>query len=113
MERHAEIGKHTIHTIHVIVAHEVGDEAEIGIDHGESRKIRRSTLHGIEILVKRIEPASEPGGETLHYRARVAAPSVGGIDIDPSGTDVEGFEGFRQQRRHVIDFAFHLLDFTV
>lgn len=65
VEGDSEVGQHSVNFSHVIVAHEVCDEAEVGVDHRETG-VGGGAAHRILVLVEGIEHSAEACVETLH-----------------------------------------------
>ena len=66
MKRHPEVGQHTVHTLHVVIAHEVSDEAEVAVNHRETRVILGRAAHGVHILVEGVEVSTLGSIHTFH-----------------------------------------------
>ncbi len=116
MKRHTEVGQHAVHSINVIIAHEVCNEAKITVDHREARVILGGPAHGIHILVKRIQVSAHRVIETLDDGTRMTASAISGVDIDSSGLYVQSFKALWQQGRDVIGLVAHsrfLLDLKI
>ena len=95
VEAHTQVGKHAVHGRHAVVVHEVVQEAEIAVDHGEARVAGGgSAAHGILVLVKAIEMSVRP--QSLQDGRRMTAATIRGIDVHAPGLYVEGGDGLWQ-----------------
>ena len=103
MERYSEVGKHSVNPVHVIVAHEVCDKAEVGVYHGEA-VIFHGSFHRILVLIEGVEMSPCRSVEMLYDGSGMSSPSVGGIDVYSPRLDVKGFNAFGEQCRDMIYF---------
>ena len=104
MARHPQIGQNTIHPFRLfMIAHPVGEVAEVAAHKGEAAFVRRHVLFGIGILVKTEQ--SPFAAQARKYFTAVSTAAESDIDIDAVGLHVEAVDGFAQEHRDMIGGA--------
>ncbi len=93
MKRHAQVGKDAVHLLHAMIAHEIGQESEVGVYKCKPRVVK-PVFPGVEVLVQAIEMTLR--AQMLHDGTTVAATAIGHVNVDSIGLDGKSFNHFIQ-----------------
>ncbi len=86
METYSEVSQNSVNFVHPVESHEVFDESEIGM-HKRETIVVDSVGIGVHVAVERIKMTFF--AESLHYGARMAAPTEGCVNIDSLWLDLQ------------------------
>lgn len=93
--------------VDAVVAHEIAQKAEIGVNRRETAVAPESPLHGaldgVAVLIERNQASVGP--EPFENGRRMAAATEGDVDIDAVGPDGKRLKSLRKKCGYVIGFG--------
>ena len=103
VETHAQVGKHTVHTLHAVVAHEVFQKGEISVYKCKSAIVDAVGVC-VHVLVHTVEPSALT--QMLHYLTAMAATAKSHVHISAVGLDVKSCHALVEQCRNMVCHLF-------